>query len=111
MILIVDDDPEGRETLRDALEDEGYAVVVARDGHAALRQLLVARPALMVLDLLMPGMNGNTLFEVMQRSAELAKVPVVVTTSDPSRAPRGVPTLAKPLQLDRLLALIALACR
>ena len=110
MILIVEDDPHGRDTLRDALEDEGYSVIVARDGHAALQQLVVARPSLMILDLLMPGMGGNALYEELQRTPELARIPVVVTTSDPARAPRGVPTLAKPLELDRLLSLIALAC-
>ena len=110
MILIVEDDLHGRETLRDALEDEGYAVIVARDGHAALQQLVVARPSLMILDLLMPGMNGNALYDELQRTPELARIPVVVTTSDPARAPRGVPTLVKPLALDRLLTLVALAC-
>ena len=110
MILVVDDDADGREALRDVLEDAGYDVQTARDGHAALQQLLVARPALVILDLLMPGMSGNALYDELQRSPDLAKIPVLVATSDPSRAPRGVPTLGKPLQLDRLLPLVALAC-
>jgi hypothetical protein len=46
----------------------------------------------------------------MQRSPHLARIPVIVTTSDPTRAPRGLPTLEKPLKLDKLLALVALAC-
>lgn len=108
MILIVDDDVHGRDTLREALEDEGYRVVVARDGREAMQQLERTRPSLMILDLLMPGMHGNALYDEMQRSPLLAKIPVLVTTSDPSRAPLGLPTLAKPLRLDKLLSLVAL---
>ena len=109
MILIVEDELEGRETLRDVLEDEGYKVAVARNGIEALGQLRSSRPQLMILDLLMPGMSGNALYDEMQRSPELAKIPVLVTTSDPSRAPNGVPTLVKPLKLDKLLSLVAFA--
>jgi len=110
MILIVDDEVHGRESLRDALEDQGYRVVVARDGREAMQQLEIARPSLMILDLLMPGMHGNALYDEMQKSPQLARIPVLVTTSDPSRAPAGVPTLDKPLRLDKLLSLVALAC-
>ena len=110
MILIVDDEVNGRETLRDLLEDEGYEVMCAADGSEALRQLANAQPSLMILDLLMPGMSGNALYDEMQRSPRFARIPVVVTTSDPTRAPRGVPTLAKPLELDKLLLLVAFAC-
>jgi CheY-like chemotaxis protein len=110
VILIVDDEPFSRDTLRDVLEDEGYRVTVARDGFDAMAQLEHARPELLILDLIMPGMTGNSLYEEMQKSAVLAKVPVLVTTSDPTRAPRGVPTLAKPLALDRVLKLVAMSC-
>lgn len=110
MIMIVDDDRDGRDTLRDALEDEGYRVVVARDGCEAMQRLAMPPwPTLMILDLLMPGMHGNALYDEMQRSPALARIPVLVTTSDPSRAPSGVPTLAKPLRLDNLLSLVALS--
>ena len=110
MILIVDDEIHCRDTLCDVLQDEGYLVATARDGREAMQQLATARPSLMILDLLMPGMNGNTLYDEMQKSPELAKIPVLVTTSDPTRAPRGVPTLHKPLRLDKLLSLVAFVC-
>jgi len=109
MILIVDDEAAGRDALREALEDEGYQVAVARDGLDAMRQLETALPSLMILDLLMPGMHGNALYDEMQKSPQLARIPVLVTTADPTRAPVGVPTIDKPLRLDRLLSLVALA--
>jgi len=110
VILIVDDEVCGRETLRDLLEDEGYEVMVAGDGSEALHQLETKPPTLLILDLRMPGMNGNALYDEMQKSPGLAKIPVVVTTSDPTRAPIGVPTLGKPLRLDKVLSIVALAC-
>ncbi len=110
MILIVEDEVHCRDTLCDALVDEGYSVDVARDGHEAMDKLATARPALLILDLRMPGMSGNTLYDEMQKSPELAGIPVLVTTADPARAPRGVPILAKPLRLDKLLSLVAFAC-
>lgn len=109
MIMIIDDEIHGRETLRDALQDEGYAVVIAADGVEALHQLATVRPSLMILDLIMPGMNGNALYDELQKSPQLARIPVLVMTADPARAPNGVPTLAKPIRLDKLLSLVALA--
>ncbi len=109
MILVVDDEAHCRDTLCDVLADEGYSVVAARDGHEAMRQLATGQMSLLILDLLMPGMSGNALYDEMQKSPALAKIPVLVTTSDPSRAPSGVPTLEKPLKLDRLLSLVAFA--
>src|SRR5262249_23476726 len=85
-ILIVEDEIHGGETLRDVLEDEGYRVSLARDGHEALTQLAAQGVSLVILDLRMPGMNGTALYDEMQRSPELAKIPVLVTTSDPTRA-------------------------
>lgn len=109
MILVVDDDVHCGDTLCDVLSDEGYRVAVARDGLEAMHRLSTERPSLMILDLLMPGMSGNSLYDEMQRSPELARIPVLITTSDPTRAPRGVPTLPKPLRLDKLLSLVAFA--
>lgn len=111
MVLVVEDEVDARDTLRDVLEDEGYRVMVARDGKEALQHLAgAAVPSLVILDLLMPGMGGNAFYDEMQRSRSLARIPVLVTTSDPTRAPRGVPTLEKPIQIDTLLSLVALAC-
>jgi CheY-like chemotaxis protein len=106
-VLVVDDEPDIRESLRDALEDEGYDVVTAANGREALTVLPgLPRPLAMILDIIMPVMSGAELYTALQADPLLASIPVVVSTSDPSRAPAGVLLMRKPIDLDRLLAVI-----
>jgi CheY-like chemotaxis protein len=106
-VLVVDDEPDIRESLRDALEDEGYDVVTAANGREALTVLPgLPRPLAMILDIIMPVMSGAELYTALQADPQLASIPVVVSTSDPSRAPAGVLLMRKPIDLDRLLAVI-----
>jgi DNA-binding response OmpR family regulator len=80
-ILIVDDDGECRATVRDLLEDNGFAVVEAASGQAALDRLLSDQdetPALLVLDLQMPNMSGWQLAQIMKNYHRLCGIPVVV---------------------------------
>jgi CheY-like chemotaxis protein len=101
-VLIVEDDSEIQASLREAFEDNGYTVVIASGGKEALDILTTGSPPhVIVLDLVMPGMTGNDLYAAMQADAVLAKIPVVVSTSDPSRAPSGVLVVPKPVRLDR----------
>ena len=58
-ILVVDDDPSVRTLVRDVLEVEGYAVELAEDGFSALRRIEANRPDCVVLDVMMPGMDGH----------------------------------------------------
>ena len=109
-VLVVEDEAETAEALRDLLEDEGYPVIVARGGAEAIAHLSEAHPQLVILDLLMPEVSGNRVYEEIQRTPALASIPVLVTTAEPSRAPQGVPTLAKPFRVAQLLSLVALAC-
>ena len=110
-ILIVDDEQDIRETLEDFLSDEGFSVRSAADGEAALRVLGEPDlPCVVILDLIMPVLDGNEVFQQMQANERLANVPVIVTTSDPSRAPAGVPLLKKPVSLQGLLAAIERFC-
>ncbi|HXE82545.1 MAG TPA: response regulator [Gemmatimonadales bacterium] len=110
-VLIVDDEEDTRELIRDLLEAKGFAVATAEDGQAALNVLAsVPRVCLMILDLLMPNMNG---FEVLQRlSADPAHqtVPVWVSTSAPDIAPEGIPCLPKPVDVQQLVALVHAHC-
>jgi CheY-like chemotaxis protein len=78
-ILVVEDDPEIREVVRDVLQDEGYAVVTATNGKEGLERLRqMARPCLVLLDLLMPVMNGGEFLSVLRTTDVLATLPVVV---------------------------------
>ena len=110
-ILIVDDEADIRDSLREWLEDEGYDVLTAADGAEALDQLSAdALPCLIILDLLMPNVSGNEVYRRMQSDPRLAGVPVVVSTSDPSRAPSGVLIMKKPVDLKRLLGTVRQHC-
>jgi CheY-like chemotaxis protein len=111
MVLIVEDEEGIRESLRDLLEDEGYEVAVACDGRDAVEQLLQRAPALVILDLLLPYLTGNEVYNIMQRSPGLERIPVLVTTSDPTAAPLGLPVLEKPLNFKDLLHMVSLCAR
>jgi CheY-like chemotaxis protein len=110
-ILIVEDDVELRESLRDAFEDEGYRVRCAgngRQGLEALRQF--ERPCAVVLDLTMPLMTGHELYDAMQADPALADIPVIISTSNPSKAPSGVVLLGKPINLRAMLTAVDRFC-
>jgi CheY-like chemotaxis protein len=111
-VLIVDDEPEIRETLQEFLEEEGFHVSTAADGVEALRLLTThGPPCVVILDLLLPALDGAQVYERMQLDAGLARVPVIVSTSDPSRAPSGVLIMKKPVNLTRLLGAVKQHCR
>jgi CheY-like chemotaxis protein len=110
-VLIVDDEQELRESLEEFLVDHGYAAVSAANGAEALARLEAgAPPRLVILDLRMPVIDGNELFRRMRADPRLAQVPVVVSTSDPARAPRGVQIMRKPISLSSLLQLVRRYC-
>jgi CheY-like chemotaxis protein len=65
----------------------------------------------MVVDLMMPGMTGVQLLEAMSREPAFQTVPVVISTSAPERAPRGVPLLPKPINIDALCGMMRRLCQ
>jgi DNA-binding response OmpR family regulator len=77
-ILIVDDDPDIRELLRELLTRAGYDVDEAPDGRTALRSLYESPPALVVLDVTMPDMDG---YQTLERMRDLSEVPVIMLTA------------------------------
>jgi CheY-like chemotaxis protein len=111
-VLVVEDEEDLREMVRDALELNGYTVVTASDGNDALRKLAdIERLCLVLLDLLMPGMNGWEFFEVLRKRAGMVSVPVVVHSSAPASAPAGVTrVLQKPMKFDQLLSVVRQYC-
>jgi CheY-like chemotaxis protein len=80
-VLVVDDDPDLRQHLRGVLEKEGLEVDEAGDGRAALTRLDEQWPGLILLDLLMPEMDGFAFLAELQRRGEGRSVPVVVLTA------------------------------
>jgi CheY-like chemotaxis protein len=106
-LLIVEDDEAVREAMRDALEEEGYPITCAADGGQALELLARGpRPRLILLDLMMPVMNGWELLKVLRDSATLAGIPVVILSAAAGDAALGVPTVKKPINVQTLLRLI-----
>jgi DNA-binding response OmpR family regulator len=76
--LIVDDDDGIRTSLRLALEDNGYAVAEAADGESALGQVKTHPPDVVILDLMLPGMDG---FECCRRLRRSSDVPVLIVSA------------------------------
>ena len=110
-VLIVEDERDLRETLREYFEDQGYRVATAANGQEAMDAMAAGElPCVVILDLIMPVLGGREVYERMQEDARLAAVTVIVSTSDPSRAPAGVVTLKKPIDLRRLLAAVQEHC-
>jgi CheY-like chemotaxis protein len=80
-VLVVEDDPSTRELLVRTLEREGWGVQEAGNGRVALEHLAASPPDVVLLDLVMPEMNGFELLEVMRADDHLRDLPVVVVTS------------------------------
>ncbi len=115
-ILVVDDDPDIRETLAELLQEEGYAVTSAAHGGEALLSLRAEpRPGLILLDLMMPIMDGWQFRAEQKKDPELASIPVVIisaTGRDELVSSLGAAQfLKKPINLEQLLAAVEQHCR
>jgi DNA-binding response OmpR family regulator len=82
-ILLVDDDPAVLRAIRDILESRDYQVVTARDGEEALEKLKEENPDLMILDLLMPRMDGFAVCKELQDASwsDYSNIPILVLTA------------------------------
>jgi CheY-like chemotaxis protein len=106
-VLLAEDDLEIRDILQDLLEAEGYDVIPASHGRQAIEFLESVRddslPALVVLDLLMPLVDGVQVLETMKRDAKLSTIPVVVLSAAARERPAGAAAfLRKPIPLQKL---------
>ena len=101
-ILIVDDDPDILEALSIILEAKGYKVVTAKDGVEGLANLKAENPDLMILDLLMPKMDGFAVCKELQdpRWSKFKSVPILILTSVREEASRRRYELETGLELD-----------
>lgn len=113
VVLVVDDSPETLAMLTAALESAGLMVLVATDGERAIAAVGHAAPDLVLLDAVMPGMNGFETCRRLKRLPELADVPIVFMTGlkETDRIVEGleaggVDYVTKPIVIDELLARI-----
>jgi CheY-like chemotaxis protein len=112
-ILIVDDDDGVRNAIQTVLEDEGFTVVAAENGRQALHVLRTrSLPCLILLDLMMPQMNGFDVAEALRGDAAWSAVPVVVVTAAHAPVVSGaVRVMRKPLRISDLIAVAREHCR
>ena len=101
-ILVVDDDPDILDALTMILESQGYQVVTARDGIEALANLKAERPDLMILDLLMPKMDGFAVCKELQdpRWSKYREMPILILSSVREEASRRRYELETGLELN-----------
>ncbi|MGN6529997.1 MAG: response regulator [Burkholderiaceae bacterium] len=81
LVLIVDDVPDNLAVLHDALDESGYTVLVATDGPSAIARAAQARPDIVLLDALMPGMDGFEVARRMKADQATAPIPIVFMTA------------------------------
>lgn len=111
-VLVVDDDPDILEALSEILEAEGFEIRRARNGKEALDRLEPDPPQLVLLDLMMPVMDGWEFAQRMrQRPLEIARIPIIVLSADRNVGSKAsdlgaVGHLAKPFELNDLLELV-----
>src|SRR6185312_9906380 len=110
-ILVVDDEPMLRDTLAQVLTEEGYIVDSATDGGEALERVHAARPDAILLDLMMPGMNGRQFLQAIRDDPEYAAIPVLIMTAVHGLEVNlaGSEVVEKPFQVEDLLNKVALA--
>ena len=109
-VLVVDDEPVLRFLMREILQDEGYAVIDAADGKTMLELLQGVQPDLVLMDVMMPGVDGREAYQALRSRADVPDLPVVMMSAavqpgqlDPSIAA----FLRKPFDLTELVELVA----
>jgi DNA-binding response OmpR family regulator/DNA-binding CsgD family transcriptional regulator len=114
VVLIVDDLPDNLRLLHDALDDAGHTVLVATDGPSAIQRAIQARPDIVLLDALMPGMDGFEVARRLKAEAATAAIPIVFMTAltDTEHVVAafdagGIDYVTKPIQPREVLARIA----
>jgi DNA-binding response OmpR family regulator len=108
-ILLVDDDPEVIESLRYALEAQGYSILVARDGNQGLAMAERDDPDLVILDMMMPKRSGFLVLEKLRRTRPVPMRIIMITANEGSRHKAYAEMLGvddyirKPFAMDRLV--------
>jgi DNA-binding response OmpR family regulator len=113
-VLVIDDDQHLLRTIADFLRFEGFEVLTAADGKQALALLTIERPDIILLDVMMPGMDGGEVAQSIRTMPALKSTPIIFTTAVVSKSEArthdgqigGESFLAKPFNLDELTSRI-----
>jgi CheY-like chemotaxis protein len=109
-VLVVEDDADLRQSICTVLDDAGYSSRAAENGEVALERVREERPCVILLDLMMPIMNGWEFRSEQLRDPKLSSIPVVIMTADGRGADKArtlhADYLQKPIHLDALLELV-----
>lgn len=115
LLLLVDDNPTNLEVLATIVTDAGYEIAVANDGESAIELLDYIRPHLILLDVMMPGIDGFEVCTQVKSSPQFSEIPIIFMTAlaDPVDKVKGleigaVDYITKPFQHDELLARVRL---
>lgn len=103
-VLVVEDDAETRDALVGVLREAGFPVLASDEGRKALELASVMRPAVVVLDLTMPGMDGREFLARRKELASVQRIPVIVVTGEATGGIVADAVLAKPLDVGQLIS-------
>jgi CheY-like chemotaxis protein len=112
-VLIVDDDEDAREILADIVRKAGYSVATAANGAEALELLHRCRPEMILLDVMMPVMDGATFRQEQRHNREWIRIPTIVMTgvaNEPVLDVAVEDTLRKPVSAQAVLAFVVRHC-
>jgi DNA-binding response OmpR family regulator len=112
--MVVEDDHDIRDSLEIALTDAGYDVVDASNGRVALDRLAMSLPGVILLDLMMPVLNGLEFLVEFRKNPLWKKIPIIVASANRGYDAADLGTFAvlrKPLDLDTLLDSVSEALR
>jgi DNA-binding response OmpR family regulator len=112
-ILVIEDDPSVRTLLQKSLSARGYQVSTAKDGIAGLTAIEASRPDLLLVDIMMPRLDGMTFVRAVKGNEETGPIPVIFLTAknDPKSMIDGINVgakfyVTKPFQIDELVSKI-----
>ena len=97
-VLVIDDDPDIRDAVRDVLQDRGLKVICAPDGDSGLSRAILDRPDLVIVDMMMPGTSGFVVLERLKRTQQ--RLPVIMLSGNDSDHQRAY---AEFLGVDKFL--------
>ena len=115
-ILYADDDADIQELIKGILTREGYEVTIAKDGNEALNLTKSFKPDVVILDFLMPGLNGVGVCQALKKDEETKNIPIIMLTAYPSEKENSLSAgaidfLNKPVEKTDLLLRIKCVLR